>query len=93
MPKITKRFDPRQTMNGDTFEISHYLDMKTRHLDAHYHDFYEIYFFIAGKVTYNIESRNFTLSPGDILLISPHELHQPLRTDGGDRVGIESALG
>lgn len=78
MPKITKRFDPRQTMNGDTFEISHYLDIKTRHLDAHYHDFYEIFCFIDGNVDYWVDGRLYHLQPGDIFLIHPTELHKPI---------------
>jgi AraC-like DNA-binding protein len=44
----------------------------------HHHDFYEMYFFLSGNVSYNIESFSYRLSPGDILLIGPHELHQPV---------------
>ena len=50
MAKKTQRFDPRQNMNGNTYEVFHYLDLCTRHLDAHYHDFYEIFCFIDGDV-------------------------------------------
>ena len=44
----------------------------------HHHDFYEVYFFLSGNVQYNIESRSYLLTPGDVLLISPMELHQPM---------------
>lgn len=44
----------------------------------HHHDFYEIYFFLSGKVSYRVENRTYPLQPGDILLISPLELHQPI---------------
>lgn len=74
----TQRFDPRQNMNGNTYEIFHYLDIKTRHMDVHYHDFYEVFVFIDGEVDYWIEGSIYHLKPGDILLINPFELHKPI---------------
>ena len=47
-----QRFDPRQDMQGEKFEIFHYHDIGTRHLDAHYHDFYEVFCFLDGEVDY-----------------------------------------
>ncbi len=44
----------------------------------HHHDFYEINLFWYGNADYNIEGHRYRLTPGDILLISPKELHQPL---------------
>jgi len=78
-------FTQRQQMQKNTFEVFHYKDESMKEVALHHHDFYEIYFFVSGNVTYNIESRNYTLQPGDILLISPMELHQPLfaQTDQG----------
>ena len=75
---MPKRFDPRQNMNTSTFEIFHYLDPRTRHMEAHYHDFYEIFFFIDGDVDYWIDGSLYRLAPGDILLIHPTELHKPV---------------
>ena len=43
----------------------------------HHHDFYEVNMFWSGTMHYHIESRSYHLTPGDILLISPEELHQP----------------
>ncbi|NMA67671.1 MAG: cupin domain-containing protein, partial [Clostridiaceae bacterium] len=42
----------------------------------HHHDFYEIFFLLSGNVKYIIENKTYELIPGDILLISPTELHQ-----------------
>ena len=78
MASRTHSFTSRQKMSKSTFEVFHYKDESVQEVALHHHDFYEIYFFVSGKVTYNIESRNYTLQPGDILLISPHELHQPI---------------
>ena len=73
-----QKFDPRQTMRGSTFEIFRYKDAYLKEVALHHHDFYEVYFFLSGNVQYNIESRSYLLTPGDVLLISPMELHQPM---------------
>ncbi|MGL5541038.1 MAG: AraC family transcriptional regulator [Erysipelotrichaceae bacterium] len=68
----------RQVMQSDTLEIYYYQDVQDYQVDLHHHDFYEIYLFLSGNVTYSIESRSYKLEHGDILLISPFELHQPI---------------
>lgn len=69
-------FDPRQEMRRRDYELQHKRDFKLKDVELHHHDFYEIYFLIAGDVTYLIESRMVHVMPGDLLLISPQELHQ-----------------
>ena len=76
-----QHFDARQYMRRSTFEIFRYKDAYLREVALHHHDFYEVYFFLSGNVQYNIESRSYLLTPGDILLISPMELHQPVFHD------------
>lgn len=78
MPSKSQRFEQRQHMNKNTFEIFRYKDAYLKEVALHHHDFYEIYFFLSGNVQYNIESRSYLLTPGDVLLISPMELHQPM---------------
>ena len=78
MASRTHSFTSRQKMSRNTFEIFHYRDETLQDVTLHHHDFYEVYFFLSGNVSYNIESFSYRLSPGDILLISPHELHQPV---------------
>ena len=78
MATRTHSFTSRQKMSRNTFEIFHYKDGSMQEVTLHHHDFYEVYFFLSGNVSYNIESFSYRLSPGDILLISPHELHQPI---------------
>lgn len=73
-----QRFDTRQTMHSSSFEIFRYKDAYLKEIALHHHDFYEVYFFLSGNVQYNIESRSYLLTPGDVLLISPMELHQPM---------------
>ncbi len=87
MPEKIQNFNTRQRMKGNTFEIFRYKDAYPKEVALHHHDFYEVYFFLSGNVQYNIESRSYLLSPGDILLINPMELHQPVF--GGERSSYE----
>ena len=65
-------------MHNATFEIFRYKDAYLKEVALHHHDFYEVYFFLSGNVQYIIENRSYLLTPGDVLLISPMELHQPM---------------
>lgn len=78
MASRTQRFNTRQHMQRKTYEIFRYKDADMREVALHHHDFYEIYFFLAGNVQYNVESRSYQLKAGDVLLINPLELHQPI---------------
>lgn len=72
-----QKFTVRQQMLTNNYEIYRYRDSYLNNVALHHHDFYEVYLFLNGNVNYTIESRNYHLLPGDILLISPLELHQP----------------
>lgn len=69
-------FDPRQEMKKPDFELQYKLDSYLKDVELHHHDFFELYFLLSGDVTYIIESRLYHVMPGDMLLISPRELHQ-----------------
>ncbi len=69
-------FDPRQKMLRRDFELQYKRDSYLKNVELHHHDFFEVYFLVSGDVTYQIESRIFHVMPGDLLLISPRELHQ-----------------
>lgn len=78
MQERSQRFDPRQTMRAHDFEIFHYRDARLDPVAVHHHDFYEVYLFLSGQVEYRVEGRTYHLEPGDLLLINPLELHQPI---------------
>ena len=78
MAKRAQSFDPRQNMTGKNYEVFHYYDRSKRDVDLHHHDFYEIYFFVGGRVEYRVEGKSYTLQNGDLLLISPGVFHQPV---------------
>lgn len=76
MKTFFQPFDPRQEMRRPDFEIFHNKDMHLDSVGLHHHDFYEVYFFLGGKAEYRVEGRLYRLRPGDVLLLSPMELHQ-----------------
>ena len=76
--KIVKQdFTFRQHMIRGDFEYYHYRDEPSLEVEYHNHDFFEIYIFLSGKVTYVIEGKSYRLRPGDIILVNNRELHKP----------------
>lgn len=76
MEKHLPGYDPRQVMYRSDYEIAHKRDTYLKDVELHHHDFYEVYYLVSGDVTYTIESRICRVMPGDMLIISPRELHQ-----------------
>ena len=76
MAQALQRFDPRQEMHRRDFELQHKRDFQLKDVELHHHDFFEVYFLIAGDVTYLIDGKMVHVMPGDLLLISPRQLHQ-----------------
>ncbi len=81
MPRSIQPFTPRQVMQGKTFEIFHYHQPRADKVEVHHHDFYEVYLFLRGTVSYRVEGRIYHLEPGDLLFINPMELHQLMVED------------
>jgi mannose-6-phosphate isomerase-like protein (cupin superfamily) len=75
-------FTFRQYMETNDFELFHYRDNIPVEVDFHNHDFYEIYLFISGNVTYVIEGKSYKLRPKDILIINTKELHKAFIEEG-----------
>lgn len=78
----SQKFNPRQHMRTETFEVFHYRDAALEPVALHQHDFYEVYFFLSGQVEYRVEGRAYRMEPGDLLLINPMEFHQPIVESG-----------
>lgn len=79
----SQKFNPRQHMRTETFEVFHYRDSSLEPVALHQHDFYEVYFFLNGQVEYRVEGRAYRMEPGDLLLINPMEFHQPIVASDG----------
>lgn len=82
MRERSQRFDPRQFMQSDTFEVFHYREPSPNAVEVHHHDFYEVYYLIGGNVEYWVDGRIIRMEPGDLLLINPMELHRPMVEQG-----------
>lgn len=78
MRERSQRFDPRQTMQRETFEVFHYREPRPNTVEVHHHDFYEVYYLLDGEVEYWVDGRIIRMLPGDLLLINPMELHRPI---------------
>ncbi len=78
MTERIQQFTDRQTMTSRSYEIYHYRDLYPNEVALHHHDFYEAYLFLSGDVDYIIEGRVHHVQPGDVLVISPGEFHQPM---------------
>lgn len=78
MRERSQRFDPRQTMQRDTFEVFHYREPRPNTVEVHHHDFYEVYYLLSGEVEYWVDGRIIRMRSGDLLLINPLELHRPI---------------
>lgn len=63
-------------MLSNDYEIFHYSNKDINSVNLHHHDFYELYLFISGNVTYLIEGKSYNLKSGNIILINSNELHQ-----------------
>lgn len=46
------------------------------HSTMHSHDHYEIYCFLSGDAQYCVEGRRYTLTPGDVVLLTKGEVHR-----------------
>lgn len=73
--------------HNDCFLQNNFLDIKyvksetitqKENFNMHLHDFYEIYYFLEGDVTYYIEGHAYKLSPNNLLIINNRELHKPI---------------
>ena len=82
MRERSQRFDPRQTMQKDSFEVFHYREPRPNTVEVHHHDFYEVYYLLSGQVEYWVDGRIIRMLPGDLLLINPMELHRPIIEPG-----------
>lgn len=66
----------RQTMLAPDYEVYRYRSAYMNEVALHHHDFYEVYLLLHGRVEYIVENRIYRMRPGDLMLISPLELHQ-----------------
>ena len=81
MPSIPHDADKRGYLLED-YRLFHLKESRAQRFSYHYHEFDKVVVFLSGQVTYTVEGRAYFLSPGDLLLVPHHHIHQP--DIGGD---------
>ena len=76
MPAPFQPYTRRQTMIASDFEVYRYRSTYMNEVALHHHDFYEVYLLLRGQVSYIVENHLYKMRPGDLMLVSPLELHQ-----------------
>jgi len=74
--KITKHY-----MNHRDFELDHYKDVRYPAVEPHYHEFFEVFYFVSGHVDYIVGDKVFHLQSDDLLFLPPNILHNPVFRD------------
>ena len=83
MNDINHSMRPKEKMSADSFEVYFYENFPEYDLVAHYHEFYEIHLVISGEVTYWIDGKVYPVHAGNLMLLSPMQLHKPALTGSG----------
>lgn len=81
MKRKIHEFFTRKNMLSSDYEIFHFLNTELTFQYLHNHDFYELYLYISGDVTYLIEGKSYNLKSGDIILINTNMLHRAIIND------------
>lgn len=63
------------------FEIYYYKDQHMKKVANHIHDYYEIYFFLEGDVSLEIEKKEYPLQYGDVAVVPPGLEHHAVIHD------------
>lgn len=71
----------KQYMAERDLEIEHAIDDRYHEIEPHYHEFYELFFFLGGHVDYVVDDQIFEMQRGDLLVIPPSVLHNPIFRD------------
>ncbi len=75
----------KRPMRFRDYEIYYNRDSNVTHILSNRHDYYELYFLVAGKVSYYVDARLYELEPGDVILIPPGVQHEArIETEWGD---------
>lgn len=75
-PNVTSDAESRGYLQ-ENFRLFHLKESRAQRFDYHYHEFDKVVVFLSGQVTYTVEGRAYFLSPGDLLLVPHHHIHQP----------------
>ena len=83
MNEMNTSMRPKEKMSTDSIEVYFYENFPEYDLVAHYHEFYEIHLVINGEVAYWVDGTVYPVHAGNLMLLSPMQLHRPALTDSG----------
>ncbi|MBR0368300.1 MAG: helix-turn-helix domain-containing protein [Clostridia bacterium] len=75
--QLLNPFDHRQVMQKPEFEIFHYNNPAICSCPPHQHDFFELFYLMGDGVDEIVDGLRYTLHQGDIMLVSPGQMHRP----------------
>lgn len=81
MQALSRPISATTDILAQPFQAVYQLSPYFKTLAFHSHDFYEIYLFLSGSVSYYIEDAGYNLVPGDVLIMPPGSMHRPVNTD------------
>ena len=70
---LIKKFQENNTITCYTVYLEKVFELSQ---DYHVHDEYEMLYVMKGQVLYNIIDKQYTLNPGDMILIPKNTLHK-----------------
>ena len=56
--------------------------------NAHSHDFFELSMCISGHITHRINGKSYDFDPGDILLLTPTDIHSEFAKDNSNTIQV-----
>ncbi|MFB8377727.1 helix-turn-helix domain-containing protein [Paenibacillus taichungensis] len=63
-------------IHTESLILHHAVDRKkTEQYALHCHNYYEVFYFVAGDVSYLVEGKHYVPKPHSLLLIAPHVFH------------------
>ena len=68
----------------ENIHITQSLDQTPHHVmeDVHYHDCYEIIFFLSDNISYFVKDEIYPIVKYDLIFIPPFTIHKVTQTDG-----------
>lgn len=72
---------PKYASIASDFAIFHHYDERISKAGPHQHDFYEIFLFLSGEISYIVGDIKYKIYPGDIALINAGVTHYPIIND------------
>lgn len=62
----------------ENYRIFNIQGYENQEFEFHYHEFHKVIFFFKGEVKYLIEGKQYSLMPGDILIVRQGDIHKPV---------------